>query len=90
MKLKSGRTVKLESITVSQRIECMDTITKTVINGSDVALGNLAMAKYKWAAYGLGLDSVDDLKKYTDEEITEISLAVQEADEKAKNPTKKD
>ncbi len=93
MKLKSGREVELKGLTTRQRMKCKDTVTQTLVDSEHVAFGNLYEAKLWWVVFGLGFDSIDDLDKMdpplSDDEIIEISLAVQEADEKSRNPITK-
>jgi hypothetical protein len=90
MKLESGREVgELKGLTMAQRIKCKDNMTYTK-TAEGMAIGNLFQTNCLYAMYGLGFDDLEKLKGYSDNEITEMSFKVQEAEEKAANPTSKD
>ena len=62
-KLKSGRKVKIKSMSVDQMDECTDIPEIVFKNGSIVSIKNSSKARTQWIRYGLG---GGDFKNYSE------------------------
>lgn len=75
MELKSGKTVKINKLTMAERQECEDA-TEYLINpdGSQTIRG-MAKARNMWCMKGIGCE-LEDLAGYSTEDLGEIAGAV--------------
>ena len=90
-KLKSGRKVKIKSVSVDQMDECTDIPEIVFKNGSIVSIKNSSKARTQWIRYGLGGGDfknysevngmpIDDVIKQMDlDEKDELMALIQEA-----------
>ena len=76
--LSTGRVVEIQRPTMAQRTAAADA-AEVVYEGTEVKFRNTFRANCLWAVAGLGLQNIDQLDPYSQEEIAELAKLAQAA-----------